>query len=154
MRRGWNDTLWTHISASVTGEPGHHLLNRLGLRFAEVTAENLVKVDVARRVIDGSGAPLEVCESIGAAQCPLSHRWYSRCLPKPAPGDPLRISPAGPPWMTGLRRPTWTPLWPVPATSGPSRCARNSWPGLPMRDSFSATSLDVATSRPGQWSRS
>ena len=26
--------------------------------------------------------------------------------PQPALGDPLRISPAGPPWMTGLRRPT------------------------------------------------
>jgi ribulose-5-phosphate 4-epimerase/fuculose-1-phosphate aldolase len=32
-RRGWDDTVWTHISASVPGEPGHYLLNRFGLRF-------------------------------------------------------------------------------------------------------------------------
>jgi ribulose-5-phosphate 4-epimerase/fuculose-1-phosphate aldolase len=57
-RRGWDDTVWTHLSASVPGEPGHYLLNRFGLRFAEITPENLVKVDVAGRVVDGSGAPV------------------------------------------------------------------------------------------------
>ena len=57
-RRGWDDTAWTHISASVPGEPGRYLLNRFGLRFAEITPENLVKVDVAGRVVDGSGAPV------------------------------------------------------------------------------------------------
>ena len=57
-RRGWDDTVWTHISASVPGEPGHYLLNRFGLRFAEITPDNLVKVDVAGRVVDGSGAPV------------------------------------------------------------------------------------------------
>jgi ribulose-5-phosphate 4-epimerase/fuculose-1-phosphate aldolase len=57
-RRGWDDTVWTHISASVPGEPGHYFINRFGLRFGEVTAENLVKVDVAGRVADGSGAPV------------------------------------------------------------------------------------------------
>lgn len=57
-RRGWDDTVWTHISASVPGEPGCYLLNRFGLRFAEITPDNLVKVDVAGRVVDGSGAPV------------------------------------------------------------------------------------------------
>ncbi len=55
-RRGWDDIVWTHISASVPGEPGAYLINRFGLRFAEVRPENLVKVDVQGRVIDGSGA--------------------------------------------------------------------------------------------------
>jgi ribulose-5-phosphate 4-epimerase/fuculose-1-phosphate aldolase len=57
-RRGWDDIVWTHISASVPGEPGAYLINRFGLRFAEVRPDNLVKVDVAGRVIDGSGAPV------------------------------------------------------------------------------------------------
>ena len=57
-RRGWDDIVWTHISASVPGEPGAYLINRFGLRFAEVQPENLVKVDVQGRVIDGSGAPV------------------------------------------------------------------------------------------------
>jgi len=57
-RRGWDDIVWTHISASVPGEPGAYLINRFGLRFAEVRPDNLVKVDVTGRVIDGSGAPV------------------------------------------------------------------------------------------------
>jgi ribulose-5-phosphate 4-epimerase/fuculose-1-phosphate aldolase len=57
-RRGWDDIVWTHISASVPGEPGAYLINRFGLRFAEVRPDNLVKVDLSGRVIDGSGAPV------------------------------------------------------------------------------------------------
>ena len=37
------------------GEPGSYLINRFGLRFAEVRPDNLVKVDLAGRVVDGSG---------------------------------------------------------------------------------------------------
>ena len=55
---GWDDTVYTHLSASVPGEPGHYLINRFGLLFEEVSASNLVKVDVAARVLDGSGAPV------------------------------------------------------------------------------------------------
>ncbi len=55
---GWDDTVYTHLSASVPGEPGHYLINRFGLMFDEVTAGNLVKVDTAGRVVDGSGAPV------------------------------------------------------------------------------------------------
>lgn len=57
-RRGWDDIVWTHISASVPGQEGAYLINRFGLRFAEVRPDNLVKVDVQGRVIDGSGAPV------------------------------------------------------------------------------------------------
>ena len=55
---GWDDTVYTHLSASVPGEPGHYLINRFGLLFDEVTAGNLLEVDSAGRVVDGSGAPV------------------------------------------------------------------------------------------------
>jgi ribulose-5-phosphate 4-epimerase/fuculose-1-phosphate aldolase len=55
-QNGWHDTVYTHLSASVPGEPGHYLINRFGLLFDEVTASNLVKVDHHGRVVDGSGA--------------------------------------------------------------------------------------------------
>lgn len=55
---GWDDTVYTHLSASVPGEPGHYLINRFGLLFEEVCASNLVKVDTRGRVVDGSGAPV------------------------------------------------------------------------------------------------
>ena len=53
---GWDDTIYTHLSASVPGEPGHYLINRFGLGFDEVTASNLVKVNTAGQVVDGSQA--------------------------------------------------------------------------------------------------
>ncbi|MFJ9534210.1 class II aldolase/adducin family protein [Herbaspirillum sp. NPDC101396] len=43
--QGWDDVIYTHISATVPDEPGHFLLNPFGLRFDEVCASNLVKVD-------------------------------------------------------------------------------------------------------------
>ncbi len=55
-RRGWDDIVWTHISAALPSEPGAYLINRFGLRFDEVRPDNLVKVDVHGRVIDGSSA--------------------------------------------------------------------------------------------------
>lgn len=55
---GWDDTVYTHFSATVPGEPGHYLINAFGLGFDEVTASNLVKVDVAGRIVDGSGRPV------------------------------------------------------------------------------------------------
>ena len=55
-QRGWDDTIYTHLSATVPGEPGVYLINPFGARFAEITASSLVKVDTAGRVVDGSNA--------------------------------------------------------------------------------------------------
>jgi ribulose-5-phosphate 4-epimerase/fuculose-1-phosphate aldolase len=53
---GWDDTVYTHLSASVPGEPGHYLINRFGTLFEEVSASDLVKVNLHGQVVDGSGA--------------------------------------------------------------------------------------------------
>lgn len=42
---GWAELIYTHISARVPGSQHHFLINPYGLRFDEVTASNLVKVD-------------------------------------------------------------------------------------------------------------
>jgi ribulose-5-phosphate 4-epimerase/fuculose-1-phosphate aldolase len=57
-RRGWDDTVYTHLSAAVPGEPGAYLLNPFGARFDEITASSLVKVNTRGEVIDGSGRPV------------------------------------------------------------------------------------------------
>jgi ribulose-5-phosphate 4-epimerase/fuculose-1-phosphate aldolase len=43
---GWSELIYTHISARVPGREHHFLINPYGLRFDEVTASNLVKIDV------------------------------------------------------------------------------------------------------------
>jgi len=55
---GWDDTVYTHFSAAVPGQPGAYLINEFGLGFEEVTASNLVKVNLRGEVIDGSGRPV------------------------------------------------------------------------------------------------
>ena len=49
----WGDLIYTHISAKVPGTQ-HYLVNAFGLAFEEVTASNLVKVDLEGNVLDGS----------------------------------------------------------------------------------------------------
>jgi ribulose-5-phosphate 4-epimerase/fuculose-1-phosphate aldolase len=43
---GWDDLIFTHISARVSGPEHHFLINPYGLLFEEVTASSLVKVDL------------------------------------------------------------------------------------------------------------
>jgi len=50
---GWDDLIFTHISARVPGSQTHFLINPYGLMFEEITASSLVKVDLhARKVAD------------------------------------------------------------------------------------------------------
>ena len=50
---GWDDLVFTHISARVPGPEHHFLINPYGLLFEEVTASSLVKVDMdGRKVLD------------------------------------------------------------------------------------------------------
>lgn len=43
---GWDDLIFTHLSARIPGREHHFLLNPYQLMFEEVTASSLVKVDV------------------------------------------------------------------------------------------------------------
>lgn len=43
---GWDDTVYTHLSATVPGEPGVYLINEFGLGFDEIRASSLVNVNV------------------------------------------------------------------------------------------------------------
>ncbi|MEJ0041496.1 MAG: class II aldolase/adducin family protein [Rhizomicrobium sp.] len=43
---GWDDMIFTHISARVPGPEHHFLINPYGLLFEEITASSLVKIDV------------------------------------------------------------------------------------------------------------
>jgi len=46
-RRGWVEEIFNHITLRVPGPQKHYLINPFGLHFGEVTAHNLVKVDLA-----------------------------------------------------------------------------------------------------------
>lgn len=52
---GWDDLVYTHISARVPGSDHHFLINPYGVMFEEVTASSLVKVDIEGNVMLDNG---------------------------------------------------------------------------------------------------
>jgi ribulose-5-phosphate 4-epimerase/fuculose-1-phosphate aldolase len=49
---GWTEAIFNHISLRVPGPEHHFLMNPFGLNYSEVTASNLVKVDVNGENVD------------------------------------------------------------------------------------------------------
>lgn len=48
---GWDDLVFTHISARVPGPEHHFLINPYGMMFEEITASSLVKVDLNGKIV-------------------------------------------------------------------------------------------------------
>jgi ribulose-5-phosphate 4-epimerase/fuculose-1-phosphate aldolase len=55
---GWDDLVFTHISARLPGRDGEFLINPYGMMFDEITASSLVRVDSAGRKLDDSPFPV------------------------------------------------------------------------------------------------
>jgi len=59
---GWTELIYNHITLrlpdSVTGGEKQFLINPFGLHYSEVTASNLVKINVRGEVLDGSTWPV------------------------------------------------------------------------------------------------
>jgi len=48
---GWDDLIFTHLTARVPGPEDHFLVNPYGFLFEEITASNLVKIDLQGRKV-------------------------------------------------------------------------------------------------------
>jgi ribulose-5-phosphate 4-epimerase/fuculose-1-phosphate aldolase len=57
-RLGWAELIYNHISLRIPGEEGSFLINPFGLHYSEVTASNLVKVDVRGNILGHSDWPI------------------------------------------------------------------------------------------------
>ena len=55
---GWTQLIYGHITARVPGQKPHFLINPFGLMYHEVTASNLVKVDLTGKIIGDSEYPV------------------------------------------------------------------------------------------------
>ena len=55
---GWDDLVFTHVSARVPGTDEHFLINAYGMLFEEMTASSLVKVDLAGQKVLESPYPV------------------------------------------------------------------------------------------------
>jgi ribulose-5-phosphate 4-epimerase/fuculose-1-phosphate aldolase len=55
---GWDDLVFTHISARAPGPDHHFLINPYGMMFEEITASSLIKVDLDGNKV--SDSPYEI----------------------------------------------------------------------------------------------
>ena len=55
---GWTESIYNHITARVPGAERLYLINPYGLNYNEVTATNLVKVNLAGEAVDRSKYPV------------------------------------------------------------------------------------------------
>jgi ribulose-5-phosphate 4-epimerase/fuculose-1-phosphate aldolase len=79
---GWTEMIYNHITvrlpASVTGGAKHFLINPFGLHYSEVTASNLLKIDLQGNKLDQNPHPVNpagftvhsaIHDAIGEAHC-------------------------------------------------------------------------------------
>jgi len=55
---GWCELIYAHLTARVPGPDAHFLINPYGLNYDEVTASNLVKIDINGHVVEDSDHPI------------------------------------------------------------------------------------------------
>ena len=48
---GWEDLVYTHLSARVPGPDHHFLINPYGMLFSEIKASDLVKIDLDGNIV-------------------------------------------------------------------------------------------------------
>jgi ribulose-5-phosphate 4-epimerase/fuculose-1-phosphate aldolase len=49
---GWDELIYNHITLRLPNTDGHFLINPYGLHYSEVTASNLIKVDINANVLE------------------------------------------------------------------------------------------------------
>jgi ribulose-5-phosphate 4-epimerase/fuculose-1-phosphate aldolase len=57
-RYGWDDLIFTHITAKIPGTGDHFLINPYGMLFEEITASSLVKINLAGEKLDDNPHPV------------------------------------------------------------------------------------------------
>ncbi len=55
---GWTELIYNHITVKIPGPDHHFLINPFGLMYAEVTASNLLKVDLQGNIVGASRYPV------------------------------------------------------------------------------------------------
>ena len=73
---GWDDGVFTHSTARVP-DTNHFLINPFGLKFNEVTASNLIKIDSEGKKVLDSPYPILEAGFIVHSAIRFVHRTFS-----------------------------------------------------------------------------
>jgi ribulose-5-phosphate 4-epimerase/fuculose-1-phosphate aldolase len=55
---GWSELIYGHLTVRIPGEPATFLINPYGLNYDEVTASNLVRIDMDGNIVGNSNYPV------------------------------------------------------------------------------------------------
>ncbi len=73
---GWGESIYNHISVKIPGEDDTFLINPFGLMYDEVTASNLVKIDVEGNNVGPSQYPVNKAGFTQHRQRHAAHHKY------------------------------------------------------------------------------
>src|SRR3546814_18164429 len=101
---GWSELIYNHITLRVPDEENAFLINPFGLLYGEVTASNLVKIDIDGHVLAGSPYPVN---RAGLTQHTVFHRNLpaATCIIHTHTPPPVPSATS----MRGCRPPLYTP---------------------------------------------
>ena len=64
---GWSNIIWNHITAKTSKNKNTFLINKFGLRYDEISASNLLEIDLEGNVVNGEGSINYTCFVIHGA---------------------------------------------------------------------------------------
>jgi len=53
---GFSDIIWNHITCKTSSKKNTFLINKFGLRYDEITASNLLEIDLDGNIVSGEGS--------------------------------------------------------------------------------------------------
>jgi ribulose-5-phosphate 4-epimerase/fuculose-1-phosphate aldolase len=77
---GWTELIYGHLTARVPGEAPHFLINPYGLNYDEVTASNLVKIDLDGRIVEPSPHPVNYAGFVIHSAVHMAHAERHRIV--------------------------------------------------------------------------
>lgn len=77
---GWTELIYGHLTARVPGPEHHFLINPYGLNYDEVTASNLVKIDIDGNTIGHSDYPVSKAGFVIHSAIHMSDDQSNQCV--------------------------------------------------------------------------
>ena len=77
---GWTELIFGHLTARIPGDQPHFLINPYGLNYDEVTASNLVKIDIDGNIIGKSEYPVNRAGFVIHSAIHMAHSEENQCV--------------------------------------------------------------------------
>ncbi|MBX3503541.1 MAG: class II aldolase/adducin family protein [Alphaproteobacteria bacterium] len=77
---GWTELIYGHLTARVPGDQPHFLINPFGLNYDEVTASNLVKIDLDGNIVEPSPHPVNYAGFVIHSAIHMAHASRHRVV--------------------------------------------------------------------------